>query len=42
MRVMLDTNILISGMVFHGPERRLLENRPGQNLPFADRLFVAH
>lgn len=25
MRVMLDTNVLISGMVFHGPERRLLE-----------------
>jgi len=25
MRVMLDTNVLISGMVFRGPERRLLE-----------------
>lgn len=25
MRVMLDTNVLISGMVFHGPERRLLD-----------------
>ncbi|MDK2888814.1 hypothetical protein G7K71_07830 [Desulfofundulus sp. TPOSR] len=25
MRVMLDTNVLISGMVFSGPERRLLE-----------------
>lgn len=25
MRIMLDTNILISGMVFRGPERRLLE-----------------
>ncbi|MEW6399902.1 MAG: PIN domain-containing protein [Bacillota bacterium] len=25
MRVMLDTNVLISGMVFCGPERRLLE-----------------
>lgn len=24
MRVMLDTNILISGMVFQGPERQLL------------------
>ncbi len=26
MRVMLDTNVLISGMVFQGPERRLLES----------------
>lgn len=25
MKVMLDTNVLISGMVFHGPERRLLD-----------------
>ena len=25
MRVMVDTNVLISGMVFGGPERRLLE-----------------
>lgn len=25
MRIMLDTNILISGMVFRGPERRLLD-----------------
>lgn len=25
MRVMVDTNVLISGMVFHGPERRLLD-----------------
>lgn len=25
MRVMLDTNVLVSGMVFHGPERRLLD-----------------
>jgi len=25
MRVMLDTNVLISGMAFHGPERRLLD-----------------
>jgi predicted nucleic acid-binding protein len=24
MRVMLDTNILISGMIFQGSERRLL------------------
>ncbi|NPV30209.1 MAG: PIN domain-containing protein [Firmicutes bacterium] len=26
MRVMLDTNVLISGMVFQGLERRLLES----------------
>lgn len=26
MRVMLGTNVLISGMVFQGPERRLLES----------------
>ncbi len=25
MRVMLDTNVLVSGMVFQGPERQLLE-----------------
>lgn len=25
MRVMLDANVLLSGMVFHGPERRLLD-----------------
>lgn len=25
MRVVLDTNVIISGWVFHGPERRVLE-----------------
>ncbi|TDA65694.1 MAG: putative toxin-antitoxin system toxin component, PIN family [Clostridia bacterium] len=41
MRVMLDTNILISGMVFIGPERRLLELlREGHTLLVNDYLLA--
>ncbi|MEW6547650.1 MAG: PIN domain-containing protein [Bacillota bacterium] len=41
MRVMLDTNVLISGMVFRGPERRLLEViRTSHTLVVNDYLLV--
>lgn len=41
MRVMLDTNVLIPGMVFRGPERRLLEViRRGHTLVVNDYLLV--
>lgn len=41
MRVLLDTNVLISGMAFSGPERRLLEViRQGHTLLVNDYLLA--
>ena len=40
MRVMLDTNVLISGMAFHGPElgNILLKQKPGDFPGLTDQL----
>jgi len=41
VRVMLDTNVLISGMVFSGPERRLLEAIQEDHVLVVDDFLLA-
>jgi len=40
MKVMLDTNILISGMIFRGPERRLLDTIYHQRLTLVINNYI--